>query len=132
MSTEPLPPVSPVTPVAEDRTVAILSYLTIFGFIVAIVMHSSKKTALGSFHLRQTLGLYILAIGVWIAAMVMFFVLAFIPVLGPIVAFLLWAALFAAGIFALIYGLIGAIKGETKPIPVIGPPIQKHLANTFT
>ena len=50
---------TPETPpaVAEDRTVAILSYITIIGFIIAIVMHSSKKTAIGAYHLRQCLGL---------------------------------------------------------------------------
>lgn len=60
MSTETPPPVS--VP-AEDRTVAILTYLTIIGFIIAIVIHSSKKTALGSFHLRQGLGLIAAATG---------------------------------------------------------------------
>ena len=49
------PPVAPSQ--GEDRTVAILAYLTLIGFIVAIVLHSNKKTKLGAFHLRQMLGL---------------------------------------------------------------------------
>ena len=54
MSTDTPPPAAPVK---EDSTVAILSYITIIGFIVAIILHGNKKTSLGSFHLRQALGL---------------------------------------------------------------------------
>lgn len=50
MSTTETPP--PVAGTTEDRTVAILAYITIIGFIIAIVMHSSKKTAIGTYHLR--------------------------------------------------------------------------------
>ena len=32
------------TPVQEDKTVAIIAYITLIGFIVAIVMHGSNKT----------------------------------------------------------------------------------------
>ena len=38
----PAPP--PVAAVSEDKTVAILSYLTLIGFIAAIIIHSNKKT----------------------------------------------------------------------------------------
>jgi hypothetical protein len=46
------PPPATTAPAAEDRTVAIVSYLTLIGFVVAILLHSSKKTQLGAFHLR--------------------------------------------------------------------------------
>ena len=41
----------------EDKTVAILCYVTILGFIAAIFMQQSHKTQLGAFHLRQMLGM---------------------------------------------------------------------------
>jgi uncharacterized membrane protein len=128
MSTEPLSP----PPVVEDRTVAILSYITIIGFVVAVVLHSSKKTQLGAFHLRQVLGLIIASIAVWIAAMITLFILAFIPIIGPILGVLLWIALIGGGFVIFIMGLISAINGQMKPVPILGEPIQKRLANTFT
>ena len=126
------PPPAVVAPSTEDRTVAILSYITIFGFIVAIIMHNGKKTALGAFHLRQVLGLIIAGFAVGIGTMITVFILAFIPFVGPILAFLLWGTLIVCSFVVVILGLLAAIKGEMKPVPVVGEPIQKFLANTFT
>ncbi len=120
MSTTPETPAA----VTEDRTVAILSYITIVGFIIAIVMHSSKKTALGAFHLRQALGLFIsgLAFGLCVI------VLAFIPILGWLAIAVGWLSL----LVFLIMGLIAAASGEQKPLPVVGAYYQKWLGNAFT
>jgi uncharacterized membrane protein len=111
------------SPAPEDRTVAILSYLTIIGFIVALVLHSTKKTALGSYHLRQTLGLIVTGLAIGIAG----FVLAFIPILG-------WITILAAWIGFLVLwlmGLISAATGQQKPIPVLGEQFQKWFATAF-
>ncbi|MFN8355823.1 MAG: hypothetical protein U0Y10_15305 [Spirosomataceae bacterium] len=100
-------------PSDNGKTVAIISYLTLVGLIIAFVLYSSNKTALGAFHLRQTLLLYISGI-----------VIAFvniIPILGQIVWFVSIIALF---IFWLM-GLISALNGEMKPIPVIGEKAQE-------
>ncbi|HEX4265375.1 MAG TPA: hypothetical protein VH597_13640 [Verrucomicrobiae bacterium] len=112
------PPVSttasaapPIASTSEDKTVAILSYLTLLGFIVAIVMNSSKKTQLGAFHLRQMLGLFLTGI------------LMIIPLLNILIficLFVLW-----------IMGLLSAIKGEMKPVPILGPMYQKWFGTAF-
>src|SRR5690348_9335002 len=99
--------------VAQDKTVAIVSYLTLIGFIVAALMQNSKKTDFGAFHLRQALGLIL----TWFAVMICQFILLFIPIIGWLCGLLLWAGLLALWIM----GLISAIKGETKPVPVLGP-----------
>ena len=120
MSNEPNTP----PPVTEDRTVAILSYLTLIGFIIALVLHSSKKTALGSYHLRQTLGLIITALALSVAGVV----LMFIPVIG-------WLAVMAAWIGLLvlvIMGLVAAASGQQKPVPVLGEYYQKWFGGAFT
>jgi uncharacterized membrane protein len=118
---------SPITtPAAEDRTVAILSYITIIGFVVAIVLHSSKPTALGAFHLRQMLGFIIAIIAFWVC----FMVIAFIPVVNLITIIL--GPVGGLGFLVIwIMGLISAIKGEAKPMPLVGEQFQKMLANTF-
>jgi len=122
MSIPETPPVT--TPVTEDRTVAILAYITIIGFIIAIVMHGSKKTALGAYHLRQALGLFITGLAFGLCA----FVLVFIPILGWLAIPIGWLCL----LVLVIMGLISAASGQQKPVPVLGVYYQKWFGNAFT
>lgn len=122
MDTTPAP-VPPVTLANEDKTVAIVSYLTIIGFIVAVVLHGNKKTALGSFHLRQTLGLFLTAVACWVLNMM----LAFIPIIGWLTIIVVWLGLFALWLI----GFIGAANGKMTPIPVLGEKYQEWFRNTF-
>ena len=55
----------------SGKTVAIIAHITIIGWIVAIIMNSQNKTEFGSYYIRQTLGIWIIAI-----------ILNFIPVVG--------------------------------------------------
>jgi uncharacterized membrane protein len=122
---------APAAPAKEDTTVALLAYLTpiLFGvgIVIAIVMHNGKKTALGAYHLRQSLGLLLTALASWIPCMI----ISMIPVVN-LVMLLLGPAL-AIGFFVLwIMGLLAAINGQQKPLPVVGEHYQKLLANAFT
>ena len=101
----------PAVATAEDKTVAILSYITLLGFIAAIVIHSSKKTQLGAFHLRQTLGLFLSAF---------LLIIPLLNILLALVLFVFW-----------IMGLISAVKGEMKPVPLVGPLYQKWFGTAF-
>ena len=121
MSTE-VPPLA--SSASEDRTVAILSYITLIGFVVAVVLFSTgKKTALGAYHLRQALGLLVASVVLWMGAVV----LAFIPIIGPLTAMIIWAGLFVLWLM----GLIAAINGQQKPMPVLGDNFQKWFAGAF-
>ncbi len=85
----------------DPKIIALLSYITIFGWIVAIVLHQNNRSELGAFHIRQSLGLFITG-----------FILVFIPVIGwilSIIVFIFW-----------ILGLIYAAQGEQKEIPLLG------------
>ena len=95
----------------NGKTIAIISYITLIGWIIAFVMHSSNKTKLGGFHVRQSLGLMILSIINYVL-----FIALQIWILYAIIGialFILW-----------ILGLVGAIQGEEKPIPVLGAQFQ--------
>ncbi|CAM2903046.1 DUF4870 domain-containing protein [Rariglobus hedericola] len=126
MSNSPFTVTPETAVVQEDRTVAILSYITIIGFIVAIVMHNGKKTALGAFHLRQVLGLIVAGFAVWIGLMI----IAFIPLIQLLNVVLIPVVGIGFLVFALI-GLIAAASGQQKPVPVIGEHFQKWFAGTF-
>ncbi|WP_241243837.1 YtxH domain-containing protein [Flagellimonas beolgyonensis] len=89
----------------SGKTVAIIAHITLIGWIVAIIMNSSNKTELGSFYIRQVLGIFLIL-----------FVISFIPVLN----FLGW--LFCAILW--IISLIGAINGNRKPVFLVGETFQ--------
>jgi uncharacterized membrane protein len=120
------PPPSPSAPSAsggEDKTVAIIAYITLIGFIVAIIIHMNKKTKLGAFHLRQVLGFFLTGIAVVFCEIV----LIFIPILGWLCIVALWGSMLVLWVL----GLVAAINGQMKPMPVVGPLYQKWFGNTF-
>ena len=122
-TTTPPAPATPPPSTTEDKTVAIVSYLTLIGFIVALILHMSKKTALGAYHLRQCLGLIITAVALGIGGM-----------LGMFVPFIGWLAMMACWVGMLVLwvmGLIAAASGQQKPVPVLGEHYQKWFAGAF-
>ena len=113
------PETPPAVGASEDRTVAILSYITILGFIVAIVIHSGKKTKLGAYHLRQMLGLVL--VGLVGSA------LGVVPLLGWLAMVVIWLGLLVLWII----GLIAAVNGQIKPVPLLGEHFQKWFGTAF-
>ena len=110
-----------VTNVTDNgKTVALLSYLTLIGWIVAFVMNSNQKTPLGSYHLRQTIMLFITGICLYIVQ----FVLLFVPYIGWLIS-LLMIFLYIGLVVLWLIGLIAAINGEMKPMPLIGKKAQE-------
>ncbi|MDR0781924.1 MAG: hypothetical protein LBF16_14785 [Pseudomonadales bacterium] len=108
---------------SEDKTVAVVAYLTLLGFLAAIFLHNSKKTSLGAFHLRQMLGLLLAGAALWVASIV----LVLIPFLG-------WLLMLVLGIFLLVlwaFGILAAINGEKKPMPVLGDQFEKSFGTLF-
>jgi uncharacterized membrane protein len=99
----------------NGKTVAIISYLSIIGWIIAYVMYGNNKTALGAFHLRQTIALYVVSLAIWVLQII----LAFIPVIGLITAVIVILIYIALFVFWII-GFIAAINGQEKAIPIIG------------
>lgn len=122
MNTATLPS-SPASASAEDKTTAIVAYLTLIGFIAAVVIHGTKKTRLGAYHLRQSLGILLTSVAVAVAGMI----LAFIPFLGWLADLALWL-----GVFVLwILGFVAALKGEFKAVPLLGENYQKWFGSAF-
>jgi uncharacterized membrane protein len=107
----------------DGKTIALISYLTLIGWVIAFVLHGNNKTSLGVFHLRQSAFLMLAGIGIYAVQ----FFLFFIPYIGWTVSVL--AGIMGLGIIVLwILGLIAAINGEEKPLPIFGMKIQKMLS----
>ncbi|OGT91631.1 MAG: hypothetical protein A2286_13550 [Gammaproteobacteria bacterium RIFOXYA12_FULL_61_12] len=90
----------------DGRTIAIIAYLTLIGWVIALVLHLGNKTSLGAFHLRQMLGPMLTAL-----------VFSIIPVIGWMLSLVLFAFW--------VLGLVTAIRGEQKPLPLIGDLYQQ-------
>lgn len=83
------------------KVVSILSYLTIIGWLLAIVIYGKNQSGLAKFHLQQSLGLIITGA-----------LLALLPLIG-------WMLSFGI-VFLWCYGLVHAINGKRYHMPIIG------------
>ena len=90
------------------------------GKTIAII----NKTPLAAYHLRQTLALFIISLGLWAVEMI----LVLIPVIGVIVGILMIFVYLALFVFWII-GLIAAVNGQEKPMPVFGVKAQDWFKN---
>lgn len=98
----------------EGKLRAIIAHITIIGWIIAIVMNNEKKDEFASFYIRQTLGIFVLAIAVAFLSTVLIFI---IPFLGVI--------LYLGILVILIMSLVWAISGEKKALPIVGDQFQE-------
>lgn len=92
----------------EAKRIAIISYITIIGMVIAFVMNNEKKHDFASFHIRQSIGLCVTGLMLGLVGMV--------PILGWIINLF--------GIFVLVYmwivALVNALNGKEKPAPFLG------------
>ncbi len=116
-------------------TVAIMAYITIVGFIIAVVEHNSNKTKLGAYHLRQVLGFMLTSLtsGILLFAIMLpgfsmdyrsaanYFQLILILSISVGLVF----------IICLIISFLNAIKGKEKPAPILGILFEKLFGNMF-
>lgn len=102
-------------PSDESKNIAIISYLTIIGFIVAYVMHSKNKTDFAAFHIRQAFGIGILGLIAY-------------PINGIPVLRIVSFVIFSVCLILIILGLLSASQGEKKPVPVVGKYFQDLFA----
>lgn len=103
--------------VEEGRNIAIISYLTVVGLVLAFFLNKEKNNELAKFHIRQNLGL--LAIGFATG------LVKFIPFAGNIVSMIIGTILF----FLWIIGLFGAVNREEKEVPFVGSLFQRWFSS---
>jgi uncharacterized membrane protein len=105
----------------NGKTAAIVSYITLIGWLISYFALNKPKTTIGTYHLRQTLLLYLCAIAFQI---IVYIVTMAVPMLGMLLS------IAGLGFLVLwIMGLIAAINGEEKPMPLIGEKAQEIFKN---
>ena len=98
------------------KTAAITSYILGIGVFIAMSMNSEDKNAFASFHIRQGLGITLTFIA--LGLIISHFDSLMISAPMWIFVLVLWS-----------YGITSAIKGETRPVPLLGNFFQKWLSS---
>lgn len=102
--------------VQEGKTIAIISYITVIGTLIAFIMNQNKQNYFASFHIRQAIGIFVL--GLLVNFLQRYTDFGWLDMLLGIAVFILW-----------IIGLIGAIQGEEKRVPFLGDQFQEWFRN---
>ena len=101
--------------IEEGKTAAIISYFWWIGLLIAFIMNNNKRNYFTSFHIRQAIGLSILSFAIGLITKYGIELVGSILFLGW---FILW-----------VMGLLSAIKGEEKPVPLVGDIFQDWFKN---
>ncbi|BDB55602.1 membrane protein [Flavobacterium ammoniigenes] len=102
--------------IEAGKSTAITSYILGIGVFIAMSMNAENKNPFATFHIRQGLGLTLtfISLGLIISNFD-----------SLLISFPMW--IFISILWS--YGIFTAIKGETKPIPLLGTYFQKWLSN---
>lgn len=92
----------------QNRNIAIISYITPLGLIIAFLLNKDEKAALTTYHIRQSLGLALTGLALSIAGT--------FPLVGNLIFFVGFLGL----LFLWIKGIIHAINGKEEPVPLVG------------
>lgn len=102
----------------DNKTLSIVSYITLLGWLISFVIGKEKSNSLLKYHLKQSLGLIIFSIVLSIILNVLMMVtkIGMLGILGFIPLVLM------------IIGIINAANNVEKPLPMIG----KMFENKFS
>ncbi|HAY3540511.1 DUF4870 domain-containing protein [Elizabethkingia anophelis] len=102
----------------DNKTLSVISYITIIGWIVSFVMGKDNVNSLLKYHLRQSLGLAIFSIILSIALQI---------IIGITGINILWYINVITTILIII-GIINAANEAEKPLPLIGKMFEDKFA----
>ncbi|CAZ98215.1 DUF4870 domain-containing protein [Zobellia galactanivorans] len=98
------------TTIDKGKTMAIISYITLIGTLVAYIMNNKEQNEFAKFHIGQALRAWLTGIVVSIIAAVLIVVtgiglLSYLQYIGLILA---------------VIGLMNAVNGKAEKIPLVG------------
>lgn len=100
----------------KDKTLSVVAYITIIGVLFAFYLNQDKKNQMVFFHVRQSLGLWLLyfIIGYMVSGFDNF-----------MISYTFWIAFSVL----FLYGIFGAISYKAYKIPLIGGLFQNIFKN---
>ncbi|HKJ84770.1 MAG TPA: hypothetical protein VKA06_01780 [Spirochaetia bacterium] len=119
---------------ANERALAAMAYLlSVVGAAPVLLLGGDRRFA--RFHALQSLGIFLVALVALLAWIVVGWVLALaIPIVGPTLAAALFAlviTLFIVLVVITFVGAVHALRGERKPVPLIGIGIIRLYVRLF-
>ncbi len=102
--------------VEKGKGLAIVSYITLIGTLIAFFVNRDERNDFVSFHVRQALGLWLTQI------LLGYFISAFDS----------WMISISFWVFIMVligYGIFGAIGGKYNEVPLLGPFYQNIFAS---
>lgn len=103
----------------SSKTISMIAYITIIGWLIAFFQSRDTRTPLVKFHLEQALGVFIFSFCWSVGLRILFFV---IPPLAPVGSILSFVPL----VF-IILGIINASKEQFTQLPIIGNLIADKI-----
>ncbi|ATL43758.1 DUF4870 domain-containing protein [Elizabethkingia sp. HX WHF] len=102
----------------DNKTLSVISYITIIGWIISFVMGKDNANSLLKYHLRQSFGLFIFGILLGIVLQIIMsitglYVLGYIGLIN---------------LALMIIGIINAANEAEKPLPLIGKMFEDKFA----
>jgi len=93
----------------DGKTMAVVSYITLIGLLIAYLVNSSKNNEFTAYHIGQSVRVYILGL-------INFALASFLPASLSLITSLLSIAVLVLAIL----GIVNAVNGKAVPLPVIG------------
>jgi uncharacterized membrane protein len=104
-----------LTDIQKGKTPAIVAYLTFIGWLIAFFMNKEPKSDFAAFHLRQAMGIHLLAL-------ILNYTVSWLD--SWLFTWLVWAFLFVLWLIA----FIGSIQGQRKLVPFFGEYFEKWFS----
>ncbi|MDR0230407.1 MAG: DUF4870 domain-containing protein [Flavobacteriaceae bacterium] len=105
----------------DNKTLSIVSYITLIGWLIAFFVGKEKADDLLKYHLKQSLGVLVLSF-------VLGIVIQIVALAIPPMAWLVSTVLYVISIGYMVIGILNAIGAKQNPLPIIGAWADK----TFT
>jgi len=102
----------------DNKTLSIISYLTLIGWLVAYFVGKEKADSLLKYHLRQSIGLFIT---IFVLNICFSIIAAIVPSLGLILSSLAYLVY----LVFLVIGILNANKSLETPLPLVGKYFEK-------
>lgn len=100
----------------QEKTTAMVAYLTIIGSVIAIFLNNEHKSNFASFHIRQGLGLNL-----------SFFLLGYF--ISYFDSWMITSAFYLFFIILWFYGFSSALNSQMREVPILGRYFQQFFKN---
>jgi uncharacterized membrane protein len=103
-----------------SRVSSVLAYIPVIGWLFVFLIE--RKNAAAMFHLRQSIGLFLFLVAVFLGWAVIAWLVAWIPYMAvfSVATFTVVMAAYFVGAVTWVMGLLNALRNRLEPLPLYG------------